>query len=144
MNDHTSVDPTHRDFNMVDRRFWARLASNPSYPAHLRLWWLAMARMQPNQHASFKPGEIGRLLATASGSPMDRSNVKRALRKAEAEGLLERNSTSRCVIVGFEVTYGKRTSATKPCPVDHHPVRRRPVVKPPTLTLVRSGETHIS
>jgi hypothetical protein len=127
-----------RNFTMVDRHLWEHLAKDPSYPAHLRLWWLAMSRMQSNQHAVFKPGEIGRLLATANGKPMDRSNITRTIRKAEAVGLLERTSNSRCVIVGYGVTYGKRSGGTKPCPVEHHPVRRKPVVKRPTLTVVES------
>lgn len=134
-----SVDPTHRDFDMTDRGLYLRLAADPANPSHLRLWWLAKARMQPNQHASFKPGEIGRLLATASGKPMTPNNVQRALRKAEEKRLLERNSNARCVIVGYESSYGKRTSAGKPCPVEHVPVRRRPAVKRPALTLVEGS-----
>lgn len=75
---------------------YKELAKNKDAPAYLRVAWLAMGRHLANGHAEFKRGELASIL-TKNGKPY--RGVDNAIAMAVRYGLLDLDSTSRCLVV---------------------------------------------
>ena len=85
------------------RRKWLRLdlaeaeriASSPSTPVHLRLYFLAFARNRGDGHCHFRQGEMAAQLG------IETRNTTRAVKKLVALDLVGLESTARCVVLPF-------------------------------------------
>lgn len=98
------------------------LAHSIRLPHWLRLAFLAEARMAEDGHARFERGEVGLHLGTDGDTgectPVDRYNVRRAIREAVSRGLLLPGSGTRCLLLPqHRVTKGRGQRLTD-CP--HH------------------------
>lgn len=117
--------PPKRSINSWIRTYqsvWDELALNhDEFPEWFRVWSLAIARMQANGHANFSPGQIARILGKQSSregwAPKPTTGVSQAISLAKAKGLLDRRSTSTCLVVPAHVWQGGLGSPSKTCPV---------------------------
>ncbi len=80
------------------------LSSRGAVPLHLRLWFLAAARVNEVGHAEFSPGQLCQELSTVDHSTGElrvpsASTVSHALKRAKEEGYLHRDSSARCLVV---------------------------------------------
>jgi hypothetical protein len=81
-----------------------RMAQAPEFPAVIRLWWLALSRINRIGHAQFDRGEIGRILATVDTDtgevrPLKPSRVSNVIREAKGHGLVGEDSSARCIVL---------------------------------------------
>ena len=101
-------------------------AVNHVHPAWTRLFFLAMCRTGTDGHAGFDSGELGILLGTNPSTgevdPMDRQNVRRAIRRGIEQGVLAEQSGSRCLVLPAHlVSKGKGSGSRSTC--TKHPAR---------------------
>src|SRR4051812_45038991 len=76
------------------------------YPGWLRVWFLALSRMEASGHASFRPGELTDLLRVDSEGVVSDATAEsvakgldRSIKKAVDRGLLDALSGRRCLVL---------------------------------------------
>lgn len=72
-----------------------RIASSPSTPVHLRIYFLAFTRNRGDGHCHFRQGEM------AAQLDIDARNTSRAVKKLVDAGLAYPESTARCIVLPF-------------------------------------------
>lgn len=97
-----------------------RLAQMPeSGPAHVRLFYLALASANRVGHAEFYPGALRDFLGavdktTGAVMPCQGPAVSRAIRQAVKLGTLHRDSCARCLVLPASL-YQKNGKGTLSC-----------------------------
>jgi hypothetical protein len=112
----TAVNVWARHYQHV----WAERAADPAYPLWCRVAWLAFARHKSNGHAAFQRGQIAEIFGGfgADGfTPLDPSNLQRAIRDAKKAGLLDPSSGTECLVVPAHAIEGGQGNPTDECPV---------------------------
>lgn len=79
------------------------LPSSVPYPSWLRVWFLALSRLERNGHAPFARGELVTLMSVDTGTGVQAASAEtstdRAIRAARRYGLLAEGSGRSCLIV---------------------------------------------
>jgi hypothetical protein len=106
------------------------LFKNENFPIYLRIYFLAMARTDPNRHTALGTGELRKLMGkvnpiNGSITPIDRRDIGSYLDKAIAEGLLDPSSTVHCLVLPSYLVDCRRPGSSKTCPV-HSGVTSKP------------------
>lgn len=108
---------------------WHDDSLNPKFPKALRVAFLAYGTHRANGHARFKTGEIAKVLSrvdeTGTLIPAAYNTVHRAITTAIELGLLDKGSTSLCLIVPNHRISGGVGDADDPCDRHDQPARRR-------------------
>lgn len=120
---------------------WREAAADRELPDWLRVASLAFGCHEANGHAVFGRGEIAGMLGpvdrdTGEIKPMDRANVRRAIRTAIQRGFLAEGSQSMCLIVPAHWIVGGVGNSTSDCPIHQRGASRRGRSARPELRVV--------
>jgi hypothetical protein len=81
------------DYSLLYRSGVKQQAKNKALPAWFRLYFLALAKTDIYNHAEFEPGELLKILSVSS------SGIYYAIKRAVENGVLEKGSNPRCLIL---------------------------------------------
>lgn len=76
---------------------------NPGLHLELRMWLLAMDRMQRGGHVPLGSGELELILAKEGGSPYTPGRYRQARGSLIKAGLLAPSASARCLLIPFTV-----------------------------------------
>lgn len=99
-----------------------RLATDVRHGLAYRVHYMALARANAIGHAEFGAGELRELLLNRAGEPTRDTTVSAALRKARKLGLIQPESTVRCLVLSHH-QFRRNDRASRSCRT--HGIRRR-------------------
>lgn len=101
---------------MTYHKFWEERISNEDLKLADRVWAVAMARSKPNLHTPLGDDElaelVGKKMPNGETKPAARKSVWEAINKLIDSGLLDKNSTRKCLILPAE-GFGNRRRGWK-------------------------------
>lgn len=116
------LQATSKNFVTVDRDWAQKVGASPAMPnLHMRIFLLAMSRLEPSWHAHFDQGELRGLLERGDRSgevvkPSDRT-VSRAIHDLIEWGIFGSGSWVRCLRVHTQtVEYSRSDTHNTYCP----------------------------
>ena len=91
-----------------------RLATDVRHELAYRVHYMALARANAIGHAEFGAGELRELLRNKAGEPTRDTTVSAAVRKARDLGLIQRESTVRCLVLS-QHQFRRNDRASRSC-----------------------------
>lgn len=115
----SAPDPSMGDWSIFYHQPWHDDSLNPRFPYALRVAFLAFGTHRANGHATFRRGEVAKVLSHVDDDgtliPTTRQTVHRAIAQAVEFGMLEEGSHSMCLVVPRHRATGGRGSPNSPC-----------------------------